>query len=244
LLPTRLLGGKMKRATNNCSICGKEKEITFTGEEVQYPIFTCPLHGPDSKNLWEEWLDKYKNLWQDDTAWDRPKDKLSCLVGFFFHYFKDFYGHPYVFSFANPIPYKDKDFIMARRILTMFNSDAKEARIYIKWVFAKRVRTSNYPVTSIGFLASGKFANEYFQAKAKSKITRRTTKLPEDFINWCGQNCPEIFEKREFSTWNDLNGLITHVKSYGMNNIEGKIINEAIVRNMLPAGVEYIKLEV
>ena len=162
-----------KKVLPICKLCEKEKEITFHGEYMQYPIFSCPIHGPDERNEWEIWLDKYKDSWKDECEWEKSNSKISCIVGFFCNYFKEHYGHPYIFNYANPIPYKDKDFIMARRILTMFNQDAKEVRVYIKWVFEKRIKKTNYRVTSIGFFASSNLVNEYFQAKAKSKILKR-----------------------------------------------------------------------
>jgi len=233
----------VKKTSPCCAKCGAPKEIIFLGEEIQYPTLACPEHGPDPRNEWELWIAQYKDDWRNEEAWDEPNRKLSCFVGYFCHKYREFYGHPYVFAYGNPNPYKDRDFMMARRVLTMFWQNAREARTYMRWVFAKRIKSPKYAVTSIGFFASSKFVNEYFQAKAKSEKLTRSTKLPNDFLGWCAQHCPEIFERQELETWNDLNGLVTHVLSYGADSVEGKVVSEAINRNMLPVGPGYAKLE-
>lgn len=231
-----------KKAQVCCAACGKPKETVFLGEGIQYPTLSCPEHGPDPRNEWEMWVTTYRDEWRNKEAWDEPNRKLSCFVGYFCHRFSEFYGHPYVFAYGNPNPYKDRDFVMARRILTMFFQNAREAATYVRWVFAKRIKTPKYAVSSIGFFASSKFVNEYFQAKAKSEKLTRSTKLPADFLTWCAQNCPEIFDRQQLEVWNDLNGLVTHVQSYGMDSPEGKVVSEAINRGLLPSG-GYAKLE-
>lgn len=230
-----------KRKASFCS-CGEKLEISFVGDNVQYPVSSCQKCGI-IKNDWVKWWQNYQHIWKIDEKWDSTKDKVSCLVGFFCDYFYQFYNRPYVFEYANPIPFKDKEFVMARRILAMFEGNAREARTYIKWVFAKRVKPRNYSVTSIGFFASANFVNEYFGAKEKAKILKRCSKLPPDFIQWCVENHAQIFEKQELSTWNDLNGLVTHIISYGEDNIEGTIVKEAVRRGMLKDTKTYKKLE-
>jgi len=226
-------------------VCGLEKEITFERDgEAEYPVFSCPEHGPDKRNEWALWWKTYKDRWKEDRYWDKNADKLSCLVGYFCHLYFKFYDHPYVFAFSNPNPYRDKDFVMARRILTMFKWNAREAKVYLRWVFQKRVRTPNYSIHSLGFFASQKFVNEYFHAKARSKVLRRSTSLPKDFLKWCEETCPEIFQAQELSTWNDLNGLISHILSYGESGVENNVLEEAVKRGLLTDKYTYRKLEV
>ena len=101
----------------------------------------------------------------------------------------------------------------------------------------------NDKVTSFGFFTKADFVNRYKLAKARSKKIRRSTPLPKDFIEWCLENHPDIFSKQELSNWNDLNGLVTHVKSYGLDNVEGYVIEEAVNRGMIPKGPSYRLLE-
>jgi hypothetical protein len=63
------------------------------------------------------------------------------------------------------------------------------------------------------------------------------------FLDWCREHYAEIFERTEFRTWNHLNGLITYINLNGHDNIEAKIVNEAVKRGMLPSIKEYRRLE-
>jgi len=231
-----------KRTKQKCKQCGAQLEVTYEGNGVQYPVFTCEKHG-SSTNEWQRWWENYSTRWKERKYWDNPLDKVSCIVGFFCNVYEKFYGHPFTLDILNPIPYKSKTFTMARRILAMFENDAHEIRIYIKWVFAKKVKTIKYPVTSLGFFANASFVNEYKHAKYRSTILKRHSPLPQDFIQWCNDNCPEIFEKQELKTWNDLNALVTYVKSYGKDTIENKVVLEAVNKNMLSDCSTYRKLE-
>lgn len=233
---------KPKSAKPKCA-CGLEKEVGYSGSGVQYPVFSCPECGPDKVNEWERWWDKYSGLWKDPANWEEKKHHVSCMVGFMCAKFHEFYGHPYKFSFRSPVPFKDKAFTMARRILALFDGDARRAANYVKWAFHFKVRSRNYPITSFGFFASEKFVLEYEHARARAAVLRRSTPLPEEFLVWCRGDEAEIFELQELATWDDLNGLVTHVKCYGADNTEGRVVNEAVKRGMLPAGPEYKKLE-
>ncbi len=231
-----------KKSTNKCKICGAKLTVTYSGDGVQYPVFSCDEHGT-IKNEWEIWWDKYSVRWKEKKYWDKPADKPSCVIGYFCSKYQEFYGHPYTFEILNPIPYKSKDFVMARRILAMFDGDAHEIRTYIRWVLAKKVKTNKYPITSIGFFTKAGLINEYKHAKARSSVLKRHTLLPNSFLSWCKENSPDIFEKQDLKTWNDLNGLITYIKSYGNDNTEGIVVNEAVRQGMLLGQDSYKKLE-
>jgi len=225
----------MKKSNRKCSVCNNKKEIVFEGDGVKYPVFYCSEHGSD-RNEWAKWWELYRNRWKQKEYWDKPADKLSCLLGYFCTKFKDFYGYDYTFEYSNPIPYKSKDFMMARRILVMLNADAHDARTYVRWVFEKKVRSTKYTVTSLGFFASAPFVNEYKAAKARSMVLKRHTKLPKEFIGWCSQNYSAVLDTHSLETWNDLNGLVTFIQSYGEDNEEHCVVSEAITRKMLPPG--------
>jgi len=230
---------KNRKSKHVCK-CGLEKEIDWQGNGVKYPVFSCPNCG-SKRNEWEIWWEKYKDRWKDRENWQKPAEMVSCIVGYFVYKYNEFYGQPYTFSYINPIPYKDKDFMLARRLLAMFDGNAKEVLIYIKWFFAKILK-KNYNLTSIGLLVKQDIVTRFKLAKAKNNKIKRQTPLPKDFLGWCLRECSDIFEQQELSTWNDLNGLITHVKSYGKDNLEWLVISEAINRGML-SGLEYKNFE-
>jgi hypothetical protein len=231
------------RKKNICKICGKKKDVTFEGNGVQYPVFSCPEHGQDERNEWARWWDLYHDRWkQNSEYWDQPREKPSCLVSYFCYKFREFYGYEYTLDCTNPVPYTSKDFIMARRILALFQGNAKRVKNYIDWVFAKRIK-KNYTINSFGFFSLPNLVNEYNAARAKSKILRRTTPLPQKFLKWCKEFHPNIFERQQFSTWDDLNGLVTYIKSRGKDNVEAIVVTEAVKQKMLHDENTCIKLE-
>lgn len=232
---------KSKRKSAPECKCGKTKEIEWQGDGVQYPVFFCPDCGP-AKNDWEKWWNEYRDAWKDKENWQQKKHQVSCIVGYFCHRYEKQYEQPFAFSYSSPIPYKDKEFVMARRLLTMFDGNAWEIGQYIKWGFEKLI-SPGYIITGLGFFTKPNIANRFKVLRAKRKVIRRRTPLPKNFIEWCKTNYPEIFELQELEVWNDLNGLVTHVKFYGLDGIEGSVVREAVRQKMLPEGPEYRKLE-
>jgi len=224
-----------------CVICGKEKEISFDGDGIKYPVFSCLEHGPDKRNEWQLWWDKYSNRGLKKEYWNNKKDQPSCIVSYFCYQFNKFYGFSYTMDYSNPIPYKNKEFTMARRILTLFGDDYLQIPNYIKWVFNKRVRSRKYPVNSLGFLASSKFVNDYKSARARNIKPKRSTKIPESFLKWCKENYPEVVEYHELKSFNDLNVLISLSSSNNISN-EAKVVEEARNKGILPK-TGYAQLE-
>jgi hypothetical protein len=234
---------KKKSRNEKCKKCGSLLTIVFDGSEAQYPVFSCFSCGNKPKNEWEVWWKSYSKLHENKENWKNPKHRLSCFVGYFCVRYMEFYGHPYTFSVVSPIPFKSKEFTMSRRILAMFDGDAGRAANYLDWAFRFKVKTPSYPVNSIGFFASSAFVNEYKIAWQRAQVPRRSTPLPSSFVSWCHDNESDLFERRELSTWNDLNGLVTYVKCYGDDCPEGRALNRAIELKMMPENLEYKKLE-
>ncbi len=189
------------------------------------------------------WWSSYRFLWQDNEKWEEPKHRISCLMGFFCAKYMEMYGTPFRFKYDTTKPYTSKDFIMGNRLLTMFDGDAKAARTYVKWVFAFKIRRPEYVIGGFSFFVSQKFVAEYMLARTRSKVLRRSTPLPTAFIEWCLANEPDVFELHELENWNQLNGLVTYVKHWGMENTQGRVVMEAMRRGMLPQGPEYARLE-
>lgn len=224
-----------------CDACGKQKEVSYEGNGIQYPVFSCPDHGPDARNEWELWWEKYSDRGMKKEYWQNKKDQPSCVVSYFCHMYNEFFGFPYIMDYSNPIPYKNKEFTMARRILAMFGEDYLHIPNYIKWVFKKRVKSTKYPVSSLGFLASSKFVNEYRAARARGAVLKRSTKIPKDFLQWCKENYPKVVEYHELESFNDLNILIALVETFS-ESAEAAVIDEARKRKILPES-GYAQLE-
>lgn len=235
-----------KKSPVKCKECGLETIVEFVEDgAAQYPVFSCLKHGIQ-RNDWQKWWQEYSERWRDKKFWDSPKDKLSCVIGYFCHKYKEFYGWPYIFDMSSPIPYKNKDFTMGRRILSMFDGNVGECLVYVKWVFKKKVKTRKRKVTSLGFFTLPEFANEYRQEKNNSQILKRCSLLPKDFLEWCENECPEVSAKG-LKTWNDLNALISFVDAFGKDVLENRVVEEATSRGLLKTGAdgkpEFRKLE-
>lgn len=220
--------------------CGKQMDITYKGDGIQYPVFSCPEHGVD-KNLWEEWWDKYSDRGLKKQYWEVKKELPSCIVSYFCHQFQKFYGYSYTLDSSNPVPYSNKEFTMARRIITMFGEDFNLIPNYIKWVFIRKVKTRKYPLNSLGFFASSAFVNEYKAERARAQKVKRSSKIPENFLLWCKEHYPDTIKYHEIETYNDLNVLIGLANDNDNKN-EISIIEEARKRNLIPK-TGYIKLE-
>jgi hypothetical protein len=224
--------GSRKNSKPKCKECGKEKEISFEGDGIQYPVFSCPEHGPDERNEWALWWEKYSKRGLKREFWLNKKDRPSCVVSYFCHKYQEFFGFPYTMDYSNPIPYKNKEFTMARRIITMFGDDFLQIPNYILWVFKKRVRSKKYPLSSLGFFASNKFVNEYRMARANNQKPKRSTKLPAEFLDWCRKNYPNVVEYNELESYNDLNMLVVLGEAGGSD--EKMVVQEARNIGILP----------
>ena len=118
-----------KKSLVKCKICDTDTEIIYEGENIKYPVFVCNSHGIQY-NEWKKWLEEYSERWKDKTYWTIPRDHLACVIGYFCHKYNEFYGHPYTFDISNPIPYKTKDFLVGRRILSMFNNNVSDMQLF------------------------------------------------------------------------------------------------------------------
>jgi hypothetical protein len=216
--------------------------VSYAGDGVEYPVFACPQCGPDRRNEWALWWSDYSVLWQDNSKWEDAKHKLPCLVGYFCAKYAEMYSHPFHFDYATPNPYRSKDFMNGRRLLAMFGGDAKAARTYVKWVFAVKVRSPDYAISSMGFLVSQKFVAEYLQARTRSKVLRRSSPLPTEFLAWCCEHEQEVLDRQVLETWNDLNFMVAYVKRAPLG-AESRVVAEAVRRGMLPPGPGYASLE-
>jgi len=220
-----------------CKKCGAKLEIDFDGIDVIYPVFSCPEHGVE-KNEWKEWWEKYSELGLKKECWHNKKDRPSCVVSYFCHIFLKHYGKAFTLDTSNPCPYKNKDFTMARRVLSMFGEDYLQIPNYIKWVFKHKLKGRKYPLKSIGFLTSALMINEYKLQRARQEKPKRSSNIPSDFIQWCEQNYPQVIEYHQVKTLNDLNVLIALAE----RGPEGRVVEEARNRGIVPQQ-GYIQLE-
>jgi len=127
--------------------------------------------------------------------------------------YKDFYGTDYVFVPKNPNPYGAKECKDAWSLLAAFNGDAHEVRKYIYWVFKKGIN-KNTTITHFGYINTPGLIRKYNLYAKRKKILRRESKLPKTFIEWCNINTPDIFDKYNLETMNDLGAMLSFYKTY------------------------------
>lgn len=88
-----------------------------------------------------------------------------------------------------------------------------EVRKYIKWIFTKAI-TNSTKITSFGYLTTPNLIRKYkLKIKEKDK-PNRASKLPKSFIKWIKETKPEVLERYELGTYNDLSALLSHYNKF------------------------------
>lgn len=205
-----------KRRPSDCrqkvaeKICPGKYKLTY---EKNAPIFTCDKCS-DKDTTWEKFYNEYLQLFRDRDKWDSKKDQVSCVIGFFCHMYKEFYGTDYIFVPKNPNPYGAKECKDTWSLLAAFNGDAHEVRKYIYWLF-KRGINKNTTITHFGYINTPGLIRKYNLYAKRKNILRRESKLPKKFIEWCKDNEPNLFNKYNLETMNDLGAMFNYHSAYG-----------------------------
>lgn len=209
--------------------------------ENNAPIFICNECG-DLELTWKKFYNEYLQLYKDKVNWDIEKHKVTCIIGFFCHMYKDFYNTEYVFVPQNPNPYGCKECKDAWTLLATFKGNAHEVRKYIYWVFKKLIRQSTN-IVSFGYINSPGIIRKYNLQNLKKKTITRSTRLPGEFIDWCKNNTPGLFNQYELSTVNDLGALLSTVKFYNSEELrdERMAISAAEKLNLIKDGALNVK---
>jgi len=152
-------------------------------------------------------------LFKQKDNWDIKKHQVSCVIGFFCYLYKKKYNVDYVFVPKNPNPYSAKECRDTWAMLATFKGNAHEARKYIYWFFNKHLGSSTN-ITSFGYLNTPGIIRRYNIYVEKKKTFTRSSRLPKEYTEWCQEQVPDIFDKYELGTMNDLGALLSHVKTY------------------------------
>ena len=232
---------KKKRRVSNCR--KSENETKCLGKyalayDNSAPVFVCDTCG-DRELTWKKFYDEYLQLFKIKENWDSDKDKVTCVIGFFCHMYKELYTTDYVFVPKNPNPYSSKECKDAWTLLATFKNDASEVRRYIYWLFKKVIRQETN-LSSFGYLNTPTLIRKYkIQAERKNVYTR-SSKLPESYLQWCKENVASIFDKYALDTMNDLGALYSYVKEYsdelGNDSIEQRAILKAEQAELIKDG--------
>lgn len=150
--------------------------------------------------------------------------------------YEKFYNTEYVFVPQNPNPYGSKECRDAWAILSAFNGDAREVGKYIQWFFKHGIN-KNTNITSFGYLGTPAIIRKYKLHAEKSKYLTRASILPKEYLSWCEDNVPEIFDKYELTTMNDLGALLKYVVTYSgeisSDSAEFQAISQAVKMTLI-----------
>lgn len=166
-------------------------------------------------------------LYRDKENWKIKKHQASCILGCFCYAYKKKYGVDFTFIPQNPNPFSSKEIKDIRILLNAFNGDAVSVRKYIKWIFTKAI-TSSTKITSFGYLVTPNLIRKY-KLKVRDK-PNRASNLPKSFLSWLKENIPEILERYELSTYNDLSALLSHYNKFSDSvnlTVEKDVLNQA-----------------
>lgn len=199
------------------------------------PIFTCEKCG-DKELTWQKFYNEYLELFKDKENWDNKKHQVSCIIGFFCHMYKKAYDIDYVFVPQNPNPYGAKECRDAWALLATFKGNAHEVRKYMYWFFNKGLNRST-AVTHFGYINTPGIIRKYNLYAEKKNTFTRASKLPKQYVEWCKDNVPGVFEKYELGTMNDLGVLLSYVKAYDSDfdseSVEFKAIAQAVKSSLI-----------
>lgn len=205
---------------------------------------------PDQE--WLIFLDKIQ-----DYA-DSPHNKwtILTLLAYFLQKYKSVNGIDFVFSFNKKGPTQTKEMKNASQIWNMFDrgrykqltikEEKQEYKIqlvnilkdYINWSFDIKFygRTTN--ITGLGLLTTANFMNEFLQWRKnkKNNLPKRKSQLSKEFLLWIESNVPDIINKHQIKTLEDLNGLINYINVYSLGNESHEyiVIEKARELNILP----------
>lgn len=201
--------------------------------EDDAPVFVCEKCG-DKELSWKKFYTEYLDLFRVKDNWDVDKHKVTCVIGFFCHMYREFYKTSYIFVPQNPSPYSSKECRDAHKLLAAFGGNAHQTRKYIYWVFTKLIRR-NTDITAFGYINTAGIIRKYKLQEQKKHILTRASNLPSAFIEWCKEYAVQIFDNYELSTMNDLGALLQYYDAHIKNpdSIEAMVINEARERKLV-----------
>jgi hypothetical protein len=218
-----------KRKVSNCNQKNQTEKCPgkyILSYDSNSPIFTCDTCG-HQELTWKKFYEEYLQLYKIKENWDEPKNYVSCIIGVFCHIYKEFYNTDYTFVPKNPNPYSSKECRDAWSLLAAFNKNAHEVRKYIVWVFKYGIN-KNTDITHFGYINTPGIIRKYKLHAIKKNILTRSTKLSQEFIEWCKINTPDIFNNYALCTMNDLGALLSYVKCYNadikIDSIERKVL--------------------
>ncbi len=206
--------------------------LILTAEEG-YQTFTCDKCG----NKYEEWkkfYTEYLQLYKTKENWDKPANRVSCVLGLFCHLYREKYQTDYLFVPHGPNPFSEKECRDANLMISAFGGDVVEVRKYLIWAF-KTVIGASITITSLAYLNTPNIIRKYKLFAVKRNSLTRHTQLPEEFLDWCRSSIPDLFKSYTLETMNDLGALLNYVNNCELEDqsMEKIAINKSIEMNLI-----------
>lgn len=138
------------------------------------------LTGLPNKN-YEKMFEKFKGI---DTL---PTEQwgVPVLIGYFCKKYFDTYKTKYKFKFNTPTPSKCFEVFRIKQLSNLLTSNPTLLKEYIDWIFLTKVVKAKRRITSISFLTTEAYMNEYkFNVLLNQNTNNtidRTTSLPDKF---------------------------------------------------------------
>lgn len=127
---------------------------------------------------WANFFEKFKEI---DTLPIHQWKERHILYYMLTEYQKH-YGYPYIFSYEKA-PTSSAEMHFAKLIpATSGSSNPKIWKAYVDWVFEYKVKPKKYKITSLGFLLTRGFGNEFQAYWKKQNTITRSTILPDEFL--------------------------------------------------------------
>jgi hypothetical protein len=170
-----------KNLIHNVKSCGREFEILYNEENL--PFLQCIGCGKVLDD-WIKWHQEYRHYFLDDSRWLNPRDHVMCLLGYFCSKYREHYGVEYSLSLTERGLFLSAEVHLIRKIIKNLDSNVSEAKKYIDFYFATKVKLRKKKITSISVLSYPASINEFKFWNKKNKKIFRDKPLPKGMINF------------------------------------------------------------
>jgi len=154
--------------------------------------------------------------------------KPKHVVGYFAKRYHNLYKVPYKFRCNSKAPSKCMEIVKVKTIQYRLSSDPLIIKNYIDWVFDEKIIKNNKRITSISFLTSENFIEDYkFNIYPSINIggsVSRSSKLPENILNILVKHNKNIsnygqlsFLYQSLSNDKSLNSLFNEIRDTGFD---------------------------
>lgn len=179
----------------------------------------------NGKDIYEEFLERI-GLWKENDSW-----VALDLLGYFCFKYEECYKKDFIFGPCKN-PFSSKEMKRAAELMSLL-VNKESAKKYIDWAFDVKAKNKGFNIFSIAILTNSWLLNEFNVFAAKKLEKNRTTPLPEDFVEWCKDCAPMIFDNYEVRIIGNVKTFDGMVRQGYANDDMVKIVSEAKKRGII-----------